>query len=185
MLLKILRYVRRLSYFSLFVLTGCATNYGSVTPSDVSKAIVIHDSNFDEKSTYIGPQVLSTTRRGLFTDNETVRLVASRDKKTGKISYAVYVMVIYPIEWRFYRTVSFSNGIQQDLKSIGQKSQACGGIGCVLTEEIAFSVEKNIISSGDFFEFRLNSKNGTQNIIKIPRSYIEGFFNGLPSDFRY
>lgn len=181
--MKFIKNIYHIYFIILFILTGCATNYGSVSSSEVSNAIVVTNSTFDSAATYTGPQILSETRRGLFTDNEIVRLIASRDKKTEKIYYAIYVQIIYPIEWRFYRSVSFANGAQQDLRSLSQKAQACSGIGCVLTEEVIFNIEKNMIVSGDSFEFRLNSKTGRQNIIKIPRSYIDGFFNGLPPEF--
>ena len=56
-------------------LAGCATNFANVPPLEVSKAIEVKDSTFDSDITYTGPQAMSETRRGLFVDYETVRLL--------------------------------------------------------------------------------------------------------------
>ncbi|MBY4834061.1 MULTISPECIES: hypothetical protein [Burkholderia cepacia complex] len=181
MILRKLVYI--FSVVTPVLLSGCATNYGTATSNEVSKSIVVENSSFDAAATYTGPPVISETRRGLFVDNETTRLVATRNKSTGGISYIVYVRVLYSFDWRFYQSVSFRDGAQSEVKPLSRETHACQGMGCLHTEEVAFKIEKSKIASGGDFEFRLNAKSGTQNIIKIPQSYIEGFLKGLPPEF--
>lgn len=170
---------------ALALLSGCATNYGTVAPSEVSKAIEVKDSSFDADITYTGPQVMSETRRGLFVDNETARLAAVKNKKTGAVNYAVYVRVLYSFDWRFYKSVSFRDGMQAEVKNVSQRVNACtSGGGCIHTEELVFVVDLAKLKAAGDLEFRLNAKNGTENIITLPRGYINGFLNGLPVSLR-
>lgn len=170
---------------ALALLSGCATNYATVAPSDVAKAIEVKDSSFDTDITYTGPQAMSETRRGLFVDNETVRLAAVKNKKTGAVSYAVYVRILYSFDWRFYKSVSFRDGVQADVKNVSQRVNACtSGGGCIHTEELVFVVDLARLKAGRDIEFRLNAKNGTVNIITVPSSYINGFLSGLPKTLR-
>lgn len=165
------------------LLAGCATNYATAPSSEVSKAIEVKDTSFDTDVTYTGPQAFSETRRGLFVDNETVRLAAVKNKKTGAVNFAVYVRILYPFEWRFYNSVSFRDGKQADIKNLSRQVNSCtSGGGCIHTEEFVFVVGIDRLKSGEKLEFRANAKNGAENIIAIPRTYIDGFLNGLPKN---
>jgi len=160
------------------VLSGCATNYASKKPEEVAAGITVKNSDFDSVITYIGPQVMSETRRGLFVDNQTVQLAASQDKKTKGIKYAVYVRVLYSFDWRFYNSVSFKDGTTADLKELSQKVNSCTGVGCIHTEEVGFAIELERLNKGDL-EFRLNSKSGAENVLLLPKNYIDGFVQSV------
>lgn len=165
----------------LLSLAGCATNYANVAPSEVAKAIEVTDSSFDADITYTGPQAFSETRRGIFVDYETVRLAVVKNKKSGAVKYGVYVSILYSFEWRFYKSASLRDGTQVQIKNLSRQVNACtSGGGCIHTEELVFIIDPARLRSGGNLEFRLNSTNGTENIITIQRSYIEGFLNGLP-----
>jgi hypothetical protein len=164
-------------------LSGCATNYGAASSSDVSKAMVVKDSSFDAVATYIGPQAFSETSRGLFVDNETAQLVASRNKTTGELKYAVFVRILYTSSWRFYQSASFRDGSQKPLRSLSKQTNACQAVGCIHTEEVALDIDKDLLTKGGDLEFRLNSQSGAENVIKVPSSYIAGFVAGLPPGF--
>jgi hypothetical protein len=169
--------------FACFLLGGCATNFATAPSSEVSRAIEIKDSSFDADITYTGPQAFSETRRGLFVDNETVRLAAVKNKKTGTVNFAVYVRILYPFEWRFYNSVSFRDGKQGEIRNVSRQVNSCtAGGGCIHTEEFVFLVGMDQLRSRGNLEFRVNAKNGTENIISIPRNYIDGFLNGLPQN---
>lgn len=166
------------------ILGGCATNYGTVSPSEVSQALVVKDSNFDAIATVIGPQSFSETSRGIFTDNETTQLVVSRNKSTGDVRHAVFVRILYTSDWRFYQSVSFSGGEQRPLRSLSKQTNACQAVGCIHTEEVAFDIDRAVLDKGVDLEFRLNSPGGTENVIKLPRNYVTGFIAGLPPEFK-
>jgi hypothetical protein len=169
--------------FACFLLGGCATNYATAPSSEVSKAIEIKDSSFDSDITYTGPQAFSETRRGLFVDNETVRLAAVKNKTTGAVNFAMYVRILYSFEWRFYNSVSFRDGKQGEIKNVSRQVNSCtAGGGCIHTEEFVFLVGIEQLRSRGNLEFRVNAKNGAENIISIPRTYIDGFLKGLPKN---
>lgn len=125
----------------------------------------------------------SETNRGLFVDNQTVQLVASRNKATGDVKYAVFVRVLYTSDWRFYQSASFQGGAQKPLRSLSKQTNACQAIGCIHTEEVALDIGRDVLSKGGDLQFRLNSQSGAENVIKVPSSYIAGFIAGLPSQF--
>jgi len=155
--------------------SGCATNFADKKPEEVAANITVKNSDFDSAITYIGPQVMSETRRGLFVDNQTVQLVASKDKRTKNIKYVVYVRVLYSFDWRFYNSVSFKDGTTAELKEIRRKVNSCTGMGCIHTEEAVFPVNLEQLTKGGDLEFRLNSKTGVENIMRLPKNYIDGF----------
>lgn len=161
------------------LLCGCATNYAQKPAAEISKAITIKDSEFDSQITYIGPQSFSETKRGLFVDNETVQLLATKNKKSGEVSYFIYVRVLYSFDWRFYNSASLANGTQLNIKPLSKIVNSCAGMGCIHTEEVSIPIDRKILDSGADFKFRLNSKSGAENIITINKSYIEGFFTYL------
>lgn len=166
-----------------FLSYGCATNYANAPSSEVSNAIEVKDSSFDADITYTGPQAFSETRRGLFVDNETIRLAAVKNKKTGAVNFAVYARILYSFEWRFYNSVSFSDGKQAEVKNVSRRVNSCtAGGGCIHTEEFVFLVDINQLKGGGNLEFRANAKNGTENIISIQKTYIDGFLKGLPKN---
>ncbi|WP_170130818.1 hypothetical protein [Sphaerotilus hippei] len=163
------------------IFSGCATNYAVAPPGEVSRAIEIKDSSFDANITYTGPQVGSETRRGIFVDYETVQLVAMKSKKTGVVAYMVYASVLYSFDWRFYGSASFQDGKQVDVRVMDRQVNSCSpSIGCIHTESVVFLVDLDRLKSGGDLVFRLNSKGAAENIIKIPRSYIDGFLGGVP-----
>lgn len=172
-----------LTLAAIAALSGCATNFATAPASEVSKAIEVKDFTFDADITYTGPQAFSETRRGLFVDNETVRLAAVKNKKTGAVNFAVYVRVLYSFEWRFYNSVSFRDGKQVDVKNVSRQVNSCtSGGGCIHTEEFVFLMGIDQLRRGGNLEFRANAKNGMENTISIPRTYIDGFLNGLPKN---
>jgi hypothetical protein len=158
--------------------SGCATNYANKRPAEVGAGITVKNSEFDSAITYIGPQVMSETRRGLFVDNETLQLIAKQDKSTKKIKYGVYVRILYSFDWRFYNTVSFKGGATEDLKQLSQKVDACTGAGCIHTEEVAFPIDLDKLTQGEL-EFRLNSKSGVENVLHVKKDYIDGFVQSV------
>lgn len=161
-------------------LTGCATNYADKKPEEVAAGITVKNSDFDSSITYIGPQAFSTTRRGLFADNETVALTASQDKNTKEFKYAIYVRILYTSDWRFYKSSSFRDGTTTDLRQISQRVNTCtAGVGCAHTEEVGIPVGLDRLTKGSDLEFRLNSTSGVENVIKLPKNYINGFLQSV------
>lgn len=163
----------------VLALPGCATNYATKSAAEVGAALEVKNSEFDSVAMYAGPPVYSTTRRGLFVDNETVRLAAATDKKSGKAVVFIYVKILYPVDWRFYNSISLKDSSRVEAESVSRSVDACGGMGCLYTEE--FSVPINPIKLGvsGEFQFRVNSKNGTENVITLQRSYITGFLQSV------
>lgn len=161
-------------------LTGCATNYADKKPEEVAAGITVKNSDFDSSITYIGPQAFSTTRRGLFVDNETVALAASQYKNTKIFKYAIYARILYTSDWRFYKSASFRDSTTTDIKKISQRVNTCtASVGCTQTEEVVIPVGLDRLTKGGDLEFRLNSNSGVENVIKLPESYINGFLQSV------
>jgi hypothetical protein len=159
----------------LLFVTGCATNYGVVPSEEVAGAIEVKDSEFDSSVQFAGPQAFSDTRRGIFVDNEAIRLVAAQDKQTGVVSYGIYVRILYSQGWRFYNSVSFTDATRVEAPNVSREVNGCTGIGCIHTEEFVVPVELSRLEGDGDLVVRVNSRNGVENIISIPRSYIQGF----------
>jgi hypothetical protein len=165
--------------FLLLGLAGCATNYANKTPQQVADAITVKTSEFDSDVTYYGPGISSVTRRGLFEDNERTRIVAKRGKKSSDVSFFVETHVLYSFDWRFYTSASFDDGTSVEVTSLDRQVNGCTGIGCIKTEKLYFPVAYERLSKGSGpLRFRLNSKTG-ENIITIPRTYIDGVMAGI------
>lgn len=164
--------------FALFV-SGCATNYADKSQDEVAKGITVKNSEFDSSISYIGPQAMSETRRGLSVDNETVQLLAIQNKKTKATKYIVYARILYSFDWRFYNSVSFSDGNTVPVKQLSQVVDSCTGAGCIHTEEISFPIGLEKLKEKGGFRFRLNSKSDVENIIALPKNYIEGFVGSV------
>lgn len=161
------------------LLSGCVTNYVNAPAEKVANAVVVSDSEFDSSVAYTGPDIQSVTRRGLFVDNESLRLVALRDKKSNALTYVVQLRILYSFDWRFYSSASFTDGSSVEVKEIDRRTNDCVALGCIHTERVFFLVDfKRLKDSQDGLRFRLNGKN-TTNVITIPRNYINGFMAGL------
>lgn len=166
---------------------GCATNYANVPPSEVAKAIEVRTSDFDAHISYIGPQVRSTTDRGLLImqDLEMLGLAAGIDKKTGQVTnLGVWVDVYYAGDWRYYESATFRDTATVSALDVSRKVTSCSGGTCKFDE--VFFIPMNIarLTRGGDLDLRLNSKSGVSNIVKIPRGYIDGFLSGLPVKLR-
>ena len=161
------------------LVTGCATNFANKAPTEVANALMVKNSEFDEKITYIGPQAFSETRRGIFVDNEVIQLIAVKDKKTNQVSYLVYTRIMYSSNWRFYNSISLENGTQLATSQQNRKVNTCTGAGCIFTEEFTFPIDRASLNISGSFKYRANSKSGAENIITINKSYIDGFLLAL------
>lgn len=164
---------------ALLCVSGCASNYANKSADEVAKAMSVRNSEFDSSIRYIAPPARSDTRRGLFEDNQTVQLYASLDKNTKALTYYVYVRVLYSFDWRFYNSVSFTDGTTKPTTEKARKVNSCTGIGCIYTEEIIFPIEYARLASRHGMSFRLNSKKGASNTISLPSNYVDGFILGL------
>lgn len=164
-----------------FLLGGCATNYGAQPSDVVSSAVEIKNSEFDRNIVFVGPPILTETNRGVFTDNETTRLVGVKNKITNEITYHVYVSVLYSFDWRFYNTVSLLGGSVIDVKRISQQVKSCTSIGCIHFEEFSFPISKINLTQPQGLQFRANGSNGFENKITIPPQYVSGFLFNVSS----
>lgn len=160
-------------------LAGCATNYANKTPQQVADAITVKASEFDGDVTYYGPGISSVTRRGIFEDNERTRIVAKRSKTASAVSFFVETHVMYSFDWRHYTSASFDDGTSVEATSLDKKVLSCTGIGCIKTEHVYFQVPYDRLAKGNGpLRFRLNGKTG-ENIITLPRAYIDGVVAGV------
>ena len=175
--------VKKFRYIWLLPLTlllmSCATNYATKSAAEVGAALETHTSEFDSLVGFRGPPVFSSTRRGLFVDNETTRLAAAKDKKSGKSVVLIEFSIIYPMSWRFYNSVSFQDSTKIEPTEVARSADACGGMGCVFKESFAVPVEVSKLEAPGEFKFRVNSKKGVENVITLQRSYIDGFLQSL------
>lgn len=175
------------SIFTLTIIasiTGCATTNSSNTPEDFAKRISIKNSEFDKEITFVGSPIYTVTKRGLFEDNETTRIVAFQSKTTGKVQYSLYISVMYMFDWRFYKSISLKDTTTIQLKSISQKVNFCQSIGCNHTEEMGANIPLETLDSSKDFIFRLNSTSGKENIITIPYTYVAGTLAGIKSNLK-
>lgn len=169
-----------LSVFAVLALAGCASNYADKSSREVAEAVTVKNSEFDPAAIIIGPQHVTRTSRGLFTDSNFTQLVASVDKKSKEVKYFVHTSVLYTSgQWRFYQSASLADATQRDLKIVGRQVQSCTAMaGCLYTEDVSFQVDLSELGKlgqqGDFM-YRLNSKSGTENVIILKREYINGF----------
>ena len=173
-----------LAAVALLVLQGCATNYASAPPEKVAAAMKVTASEFDAAATYVGPPVSSTTQRGLFTDNETVRLYAKAPTDGGELSYFVWVQMLYSGGWRYYEGASYVGGAQANVTVQDRQVFGCTGVGCTYTETIYFPIDYSMISGGGDLRFRVDSKKGVNNVLTIPASYKQGFIMGLQGNIQ-
>ena len=169
-----------LAIAACLAISACATNYASKPASEVAKAVTVKDSQFDSSAAYIAPLTLSTTKRGLFTDNESVQLVAMQDKKSKQVTFRLAVRIMYSFDWRFYESASFNDGSRVDSINTKREVDACNSLGCIHTEELVFPIDKTRLADAGSLTFRLNSKAGAENIITIPKNYIDGFLLTVP-----
>lgn len=160
------------------LLASCATDYSKLAPAEVSEKITVKDSEFDSHRKYLGPDNETHTMRGVFTDYEHSRIIANVNKKSGEISYQIYVSVLYSGGWRLYQSASFPGGQHASLNTLKENVNFCNGGLCSYTEEFYIETTEEYLSRylDKDLRFRLNSKSGHANIISIPNNYIEGVF---------
>ena len=161
------------------LMTSCATNYADKSSSEIGSALTVKDSEFDQDKTIGGPPVFTKTRRGIFVDNETTRLVVVKNKSTGAIRIGLYVDIVHSGDWRFYDSISLTDGTRIDSSMKNNEIGTCSSVGCVLTEAVLVKLTLEQVQQNQDFKFRVNSRSGTENTIVLPASYIKGFFEGV------
>jgi hypothetical protein len=170
--------MKRIALLTLFAIavTGCATNYAEKSAEEVAATVEIKDSEFDSQKIYSARRAFSETKRFPFTDNESVWLAAVRDKKTGVTRYVLAIEVVYTGSWRFYETVSFVGGETATATPLNKQVVTCtSGVGCLQTEAVSIPVSLSTLQAANpSLRFRMNSRSGHENIITLPKPYIEG-----------
>ena len=158
---------------------SCATNYADKSPSEIGSALTVKDSEFDQDITIGGPPAFTKTRRGIFVDNETTRLVVVKNKTTGVVRIGLYVDIVHSDSWRFYNSISLTDGTRIESSIQNNEIGTCSSLGCVLTEAVVVKLTPEQIPRNQDFKFRVNSRNGVENTIVLPASYIQGFFDAV------
>lgn len=163
------------------LITACATDYAAKPAQETAQQVKVKNSEFDSKVTYIGPEIISETQRGLFMDSQFTRLVIQKDKNSNNLNYIIQSTITYSSKWRFYETVSFKDGTKANL-TIRERDVISCSSGCILKESIQFPITLDKLIDNSDFKFRLNSKSGAENIIVIPKNYIQGVLSSQKSD---
>lgn len=126
-------------------LARSATDIFRMTPSDFARGVTVRDDALEIQATI-------DTRKSWIESPSDAFLRAFIDKRTGAVTYQLYVSTTYFGDWRFYDRINYrdENDQVQEAPLIRIDSQPdCASLHystrCKLTEDVAFDIPEEII----------------------------------------
>ena len=170
---------------AIFAVQGCASNYKkyeSYAPDKISSEVVISTSDFHDKVSFSGPEIrVAHKTNGFFNYATEVRLTAARDRKTGDIGYAIYSLILYTRDWRYFESLTFLNKKTVSSNVMDRKVRGCTSAGCTFEEKLLTPITLEQLAGDEDVRFQINSQRGAHAEARIPRSYIIGFLSRVAS----
>lgn len=166
---------------------GCATqppvDYASWDAGSIQGATTVTDSRFAKTSTVESPpirdKVLSVKSDVAAFDRYDERMVLLRGAvaKGAPTRHQAYVEVTYIAQaWRLYRGASLAGGKRTTVIPIERTVVRCGHLGgCEFREAIGVLLDENDLRSAGPLEIRLQSHQGGEYVLSLPRNYVEGY----------
>lgn len=121
----------------------------AATPDQLEEYIVVNDDALEVRAKISTERVFRPSDTVIPTD-EFMR--AYIDKLTGDVTYQVFQYVVYFGDWRNYSTVNYEtpNGpVSIPIKQISKDVENCRiaqyGLGCKVSEQVAFDVPEEIL----------------------------------------
>lgn len=180
--------MKRLLIASLITLAGCASApqtgpsyYATMDPKGIaasSKAVV---SKFSENTWIEAPAMRYKIERktGDIVPPVDDYLVLLRGlvSKDGKVTHQAYVNIDYSAStWRHYSSANLAGGKFISAVPVETKVLRCGAGGrCDFREVFAVPLDEAALRSSGDVEFRLNSKAEGEDVVTLPRNYIDGY----------
>lgn len=135
------------------------------------------DSDFQSAVHFIGPDITSkATAAGMTmsSDQLIVELQASRNKKTGTITYEAVLQAIYYGQWRFYESVSLVGGKTIAASSTQRMPAGCYRGSCQLTEAVFIPLSNDDVKAGlaNGMRMQWNPKAFGTFEMEIPAAYF-------------
>jgi len=158
-------------YLTLFVLSGCVTNFADKDSASVKNAVVVFGSKFDKGKSYIGPNINSSH----LLSSETFRLIRNDDITALSVDF-----LYTGGGWAFVESASLEGG---DVKKITNNRQVLGcSSGCSYMEKTLLALPENYLEEKQDtgFSVRYNSKNRGGIAVEVPSEYIRGFLSAIP-----
>lgn len=168
-------------------LAGCATtppsiNYATMDPAAVTAATTVNGSKFDKTLRVEAPAITTRTKLpsapGQMVDYYENRAVFLRGvmAKSAPTMHSAYVEVVYEGKgWRFYQGANFVGGERATFLPIERKLIDCYPSLCKYSETFAVVLRESDVRGNGDIEFRLNSRTAGEDIITLPRNYINGY----------
>lgn len=174
----------------VLAVTGCTSappiDYATMDPVGVAAATTVKGSKFDKVTSIEGPAI--KTRRklpsapGQMVDHYESRWVFLRGAvaKGTPTTHSVYVEIQYEGNgWKFYDGANFEGGVRATFLPIARKVVDCYPSLCTYSEAFAVLLrEADVRGKGDI-EFALRSRSGTDDVITLPRNYINGYLSAV------
>lgn len=136
--------------------------------SSVANFTMVKYDEFEKTTKYTGPNASGNEIDYL--------LIRGWKRKSGIISYQIYVSDYYPLNWHFYNRAFDSNGELLDMVTIDREVESCHSY-CSYRETIGLTVTRNYLekAKNTGIRFKLSGKSGEDAIFSIPAAYIKGF----------
>ena len=169
-------YERITALLLCFLAAACGPNYLNATPGEVAAAVTISDTEFDPRIKYVGPAAGSPLA-------QSVRLRGWRSRASGQLSHQLYVNIYYfRSGWRFYRSVNFAGGSYGEFVLIDRDVSGCSTYGnCGFNETFGVALDDAFLRAhrASGFTVRANARNGHQDLITVPASYVDGYLQAV------
>lgn len=168
-------------------LAGCATapmiDYSTTDAGTVAAAVIVKGGKFDAVTTIEAPamreRVLKQKSEVSVFDRYDSRMVLLRaiKAKGAPTIHQAYVEVEYSGDtWRFYDSARLAGGKALTIVPVERKVVRCGGVaGCEYRETIGVLLKEGDLQGSGDLEFALKTRSAGDDVITLPRSYIDGF----------
>lgn len=178
--------MKKFTVLSILIITGCLSYPADIkhftsSPDEVSKDTEILNSDFEPFVRIHAP----TLQKVVGASVTTYRLRGFRGKNSGKMTHQLYVHVVYNLgDWRFYNKITGFNGVPLNFVVINRRVSNCNRHTCSYEEILGADLElsKSDIANGpDGLHVRMSARNGANEILFVPWSYISGYLNAVNS----
>jgi hypothetical protein len=170
-----------------------ARELSTLTPDNVAARVSMRDDDLEASATFTTEPIYKE-RKGLLGNvpNDSF-LRAFVDKRTGTVSWQVYVVTTYIGSWHFYEQANFqtSNGVETvSLTVIDRQVQGCiSAADCVYSEQVGFTLTDEIARAlarlydpkGPLaiWRFRLKGKSGEDYTDGIAAAELSGLVKAV------
>lgn len=162
----------------LAIVIALATTWGDTRSADldpsraIGEQITVKSTEFDTNKTFLGPELRAKSQPN---DELWIKVMASRNKKTGATQWGLVLQAKYEHRWRMYKSVSLSGGKQIATAPGMREVLNCSyGICTYLESAVAALDEEDVKQAlGVGLKTRWNASQGPGAFeIEIPADYF-------------